>query len=221
MTIKKSLVIFSGGQDSTTCLGWAKNRYKKVIALSFLYNQNHKIEIRQAVEICKVLDIEHHIIDINFYGNLVDSALTHGQDINKKHSRLKHLPASFVPNRNALFIILAHSFAQSNNINTIIGGMNAIDYSGYPDCREYFIKAIEWSLYLGSESDIKIITPLMHLNKKEIFQLAKDEGILDIVLKYSLTCYNGDITINDWGMGCGECPACKLRKNGYRRFKRT
>lgn len=216
----KAVVIFSGGQDSTTCLGWAKNRYDDVVAITFKYGQKHDIEIERAKEICKLMNIEHNIIDISFFGDLVDSALTHNGDINKKHNRLKDLPSSFVPNRNQMFITIAHAFAQKIQCDILITGVCETDYSGYPDCRMDFIKNIEKTSNIGSNSNIKIEVPLMYLNKSEVFSLAEKEGILDIILNYSHTCYNGCDKMNLWGYGCGDCLACKLRKNGWNKFKK-
>lgn len=216
--MKKAVVIFSGGQDSTTCLGWALNRFDEVVAIGFKYGQKHKIEIEQGKCIADELGVEFHVIDISFFGDLVDSALTHNGDVNEQHSRLKSLPASFVPNRNSLFITLAHAFAQKIGADTLVTGVCQTDYSGYPDCRQVFINEIQTALNLGSESDIEIKTPLMYLNKAETFALAEKEDVIDLVIAYSHTCYNGDRTFNEWGHGCGECPACKLRKKGYEEF---
>lgn len=216
----KALVIFSGGQDSTTCLGWAINRYEEVEAITFNYNQNHKIELVQAKEICEKHKIKQTVIDISFLNTLVDSALTSNGDVNQPHERLKHLPASFVPNRNALFITLAHAYAQKIGASVLITGTCETDFSGYPDCRLVFIKEIERTLKLGSDVNIEILTPLMHINKAQTFKLADEEGVLNDVINLSHTCYNGDhTTFNEWGYGCGECPACKLRQRGFEEFK--
>ena len=211
----KALVIFSGGQDSTTCLGWAKNRYEEVEAISFIYGQKHKTEIEQAKKISEKLNIKHTIIDVSFFSEIVDSALTSNGDVNKQHERIKDLPASFVPNRNAFFITLAHSYAQKTGAETLITGVCQTDYSGYPDCRDEFIKAIKMALNVGSQSEIDIITPLMWLTKKQTWELAEKEGVLDLVKELSHTCYNGTEIMNKWGKGCGSCPACKLKKKGY------
>jgi len=216
----KAVVIFSGGQDSTTCLGWALNRFNEVLAVSFKYGQKHEVELKQAKKITDRLDVEHRIIDISFFGEIVDSALTHNGDVNKKHERLKDLPASYVPNRNAMFITITHSLAQKIGADTLVTGVCQTDYSGYPDCRLEFIEAIEDALELGSEVDIDIVTPLMQLTKAKTFELAEKEDVLDLVIQYSHTCYNGDETMNEWGKGCGECPACKLRKKGYEEFSK-
>lgn len=215
----KSLVIFSGGQDSTTCLGWAKNNYQEVEAVSFFYNQKHSIELEKAKKICKIINIKHHLIDVSFFSEIVNSALTSNGNVNENHQDNQNLPASFVPNRNALFITIAHSLAQKIKAQNLITGTCQTDYSGYPDCRREFIDKIEESLNLGSDSNIKIITPLMYLTKAETFKLAEENNCLDLVLNYSHTCYNGSQIKNDWGFGCGECPACILRKKGFYEFK--
>lgn len=219
--MSKAIVIFSGGQDSTTCLGWAKNRFDEVAAISFIYGQKHSVEIEQAKKIASQLDVPMKIVDISFYENMVNSALVGNSttDMNARHADNDDLPASFVPNRNALFILLTHAYAQKIKADTIITGVCETDFSGYPDCRKSFVDAMGHALHLGSEKDIKIETPLMHLNKAETFKLAKDEGILELVVTQSYTCYNGDQKMNEWGMGCGDCPACKLRQKGFEEFK--
>lgn len=210
----KAVVIFSGGQDSTTCLYWALGKYDVVEAITFNYGQKHSVELDCSQQICLVECVKQTIIDISFLNTIVESALTSNGDVNKING--KGLPASFVPNRNQLFITLAHAYAQKIGADTLVTGVCETDFSGYPDCRNEFIENIAKATNLGSASDIVIETPLMWLNKAQTFQLAKDLGCLDKVLEYSHTCYNGDHTHkHDWGYGCGECPACKLRKEGY------
>ncbi|MFK5881406.1 MAG: 7-cyano-7-deazaguanine synthase QueC [Sulfurospirillum sp.] len=218
--LTKSLIIFSGGQDSTTCLGWAKERFDYVETITFDYGQKHKVEIEQAKKIAKILGVKNTLLSINAFTELNDSALIDSNlDISSSHHTKPNLPASFVPNRNAIFFTLAHAFAQKQGINHLVTGINQTDYSGYPDCRENFVKALEIALNLGSESNIKFHYPLMHLSKGETFELAKKEGILDIVVNESHTCYNGDHkSFHDWGYGCGECPACLLRAKGWEEF---
>lgn len=213
-----ALVIFSGGQDSTTCLGWAVNRYEKVTAISFVYGQKHNCEIEQAKKIALELGVEHHIIEADFFGGLVNSALTHNGDVNEKHEDNDSLPASFVPNRNAFFITLAHAFAQKINAGVLVTGTCETDFSGYPDCRRVFIDAICMALNLGSDTNVEVVTPLMYIDKADTFKLSKDEGILELVLRESHTCYNGTEKMNDFGRGCGECPACQLREKGFHEF---
>jgi len=213
----KAVVIFSGGQDSTTCLFWARNRYDVVEAITFDYGQKHSIEIEQSKYICEKYNIKQTIIDISFLNTLVESALTSNGDVNKINN--KGLPSSFVPNRNQLFITLAHSYAQKIGAESLITGVCQTDYSGYPDCRKEFIDAISKTTNIGSESDIKIETPLMYLTKAETFQLAEDEMCLLPVIKESHTCYNGvREKLHEWGYGCGECPACELRKKGFNKY---
>ncbi len=220
--MSKALVIFSGGQDSTTCLAWAKNRFETVEAITFLYGQTHKIEIEQARKIAKDQQVKHHEIDISFYQGMVHSALTgSAQAIDAPHEDNHDLPASFVPNRNALFILLSHSYAQTIKADTLVAGLCQTDYSGYPDCREPFAINIIAALNSGSDQEIELATPLMHLTKAATFELAQTEGILEVVLKDSHTCYLGEPSMHDWGRGCGHCPACILRKKGYEEFIQT
>lgn len=218
--MKKALVVFSGGQDSTTCLGWAMNRFDFVETITFDYGQKHKIEIVQAKKIADILNVPNTLLNISAFTQLNDSALIDStQDISSHHRVKTNLPSSFVPNRNAIFFTLAHAFAQKQDINNIIVGVNQTDYAGYPDCREEFILNLEKTLNLGSESNIKFYYPLINLTKSGTFRLSKDEGILEIVLDESHTCYNGDHTTKfDWGYGCGECPSCLIRKSGWMKY---
>lgn len=222
-----ALVIFSGGQDSTTCLGWAKNRYEKVTAISFVYGQKHNVEIQQAKLIAEEYGVDHHIIEADFFGGLVNSALTHNGDVNVAHEDNDSLPASFVPNRNAFFITLAHAFAQKVDAGTLVTGTCETDGSSlhegsgipsYPDCTRNFIDAITLALNLGSLVNIHIETPLMYIDKCETWKLADDEGCYDVVREKSHTCYNGVADMNDFGRGCGECPSCNARKRGHDEF---
>jgi 7-cyano-7-deazaguanine synthase len=214
----KCLVIFSGGQDSTTCLYWALNRYEEVEAITFNYGQKHSIELECSKKICEIEGVKQTIIDIDFLNTIVESALTSNGDVNKLND--KGLPSSFVPNRNQLFITLAHSYLQKIGGGDLITGVCQTDFSGYPDCRRDFIDMIEKTTNMGSDSDIKIITPLMYLNKAETFELAEKEGCLDKVIELSHTCYNGDRSkLWEWGYGCDDCPACELRKAGYKKYK--
>ena len=214
-----ALVIFSGGQDSTTCLGWAKNRYNKVTAISFVYGQKHKCEIEQATKIAASMGVDHKIIEADFFSGLVNSALTQSDgNMNAVHEDNSDLPASFVPNRNAFFITMSHAFAQKINAGVVITGTCETDFSGYPDCRRTFVDAQQLALNLGSDTNIEILTPLMYINKAQTFLLAEEEGCLDTVVQHSHTCYNGTDKMNDYGRGCGECPACKLREVGYHEY---
>ena len=215
----KAIVIFSGGQDSTTILHWAINKYSEVEAITFDYGQKHVIEVEQSKKICNKNNIKQTIVDISFLDTLVDSALTSNGDVNVSHPRLKDLPASFVPNRNQLFITLAHAYAQKVGAEVLVTGVCQTDYSGYPDCRLDFILAIEEVTNLGSSAHIRIKTPLMFINKAQTFELAEKEGAMDDVIYLSHTCYNGERKIyHEWGYGCGECPACLIRKKGFEEY---
>ena len=218
--MSRALVVFSGGQDSTTCLGWAKNRFEYVESITFDYGQKHRVEIAQAEKIANILGIKNTLLSLDAFSQLNDSALIDStQDIGAHHRTHTNLPASFVPNRNAIFFTLAHAFAQKQGINHIIIGVNQTDYSGYPDCREPFVKALELALNLGSEANITFHYPLMHLTKAETFELSDKEGVLELVLNESHTCYNGNHEEKHaWGYGCGECPACILRKQGWESY---
>jgi 7-cyano-7-deazaguanine synthase len=215
MNKEKAVVVFSGGQDSTTCLFWAKEKFKEVIAVSFDYNQKHKLELECAKDICKKHNVEHHILDLNLLNQLAPNSLTR-QDISvDKNAPKEGTPNTFVDGRNLLFLTFVGIFAKQRGINTIITGVSQSDFSGYPDCRDVFIKSLNVTLNLAMDYEFEILTPLMWINKAETWKMAYDLGALDIVKEETLTCYNGII-----GNGCGECPACKLRKNGYVEFKR-
>jgi 7-cyano-7-deazaguanine synthase len=222
MSNKNAVVVLSGGQDSVTCLGLALKEYDKVFAIGFDYDQKHKVELRQASIICEKYDVPFLIMSIPMLSELGDSALISGtqyDDVNKPHHANSTLPASFVPNRNALFLTTAHAYAQKVGCSTIITGVCETDYSGYPDCREVFIESLQESLNIGYLTNIRIRTPLMRLNKEQTFKLAEKVGFLRDVIDYSHTCYNGDRSkMHPWGAGCGKCPACKLRANGYDEF---
>lgn len=218
----KCVVSFSAGQDSTTVAAWAKKHFDEVVLLSFDYNQKHTVELKQAEIVAKKMGLEHHIIRANFFGDLVESALTSNstQNVNDSHKSNSDLPASFVPNRNAFFIVLSHSFAQKIGAQNLALGVSQEDYSGYPDCRREFIDKIKDALNNGSSTNIEIHTPVMFMGKDDEFQLAEDLGVLDLVINDSHTCYNGNHEdFHDWGYGCGECNACKLRSEGFRRYK--
>lgn len=217
-----ALVVFSGGQDSTTCLGWAIKHFKSVEAITFDYGQRHRIEIEQSRLIAQKLGIKQFILEFDLFSKLGDSALLEtSSDLKASPHRTKpHLPASFVPNRNALFFTLAHAYAQKEGLTHIITGISEADYSGYPDCREEFITHLERTLNLGSDSSILFAYPLLHRNKAQTFALAKECGVLDLVLEESHTCYNGDRSHRyEWGYGCKECPACGLREKGWREYQ--
>ncbi len=213
MEMSKSVVIFSGGQDSTTCLFWAKRNFGQVTAVSFDYNQRHKLELECARNICKKCDIEHHILDLNLLNQLIPNSLTREDISVDKHTIPGRLPNTFVDGRNMLFITFAAIFAKQRGINHIVTGVSQSDYSGYPDCRDVFIKSVNVTLNLAMDYQFVLHTPLMWINKEETWKMAFDMGVLDIVKNETLTCYNGIK-----GDGCGDCPACNLRKKGYLDF---
>jgi 7-cyano-7-deazaguanine synthase len=211
---EKAVVVFSGGQDSTTCLFWAKKRFKEVIAVSFDYNQKHISELQCAKDICNKYNVEHHILDMSLLNQLAPNSLTR-VDINvDKTQKDGELPNSFVDGRNLLFLTFVAVFAKQRNINHIITGVSQSDFSGYPDCRDVFVKSTNVTLNLSMDYEFVIHTPLMFIDKCETWKLAYDLDVLDIVKNETLTCYNGIK-----GNGCGDCPACNLRKNGYLEFK--
>ena len=210
---KKAVVVFSGGQDSTTCLFWALKEFDEVIAVTFDYNQKHRKEIECATEIAKELGVEHHILDMALLNQLAPNALTR-DDIEIEMGEDGAPPSTFVEGRNMLFLTFVAVFAKQRGINTIITGVSQSDFSGYPDCRDVFIKSLNVTLNLAMDYQFEVLTPLMWIDKAETWKLADDLGVLDIVKNETLTCYNGIK-----GNGCGECPACTLRKNGYLKFK--
>jgi len=225
MTKKIAVVVMSGGQDSTTCLGLALAEYDEVHCITFAYGQKHAVEIGQATAICALFSVPITVMKIPMLQQLGDSALIKNNDcgnddVTKPHHRSRNLPASFVPNRNALFLTTAHAFAQKVGAEAIITGVCETDYSGYPDCRQQFIMRLEDALNVGYQTSIEIRTPLMFLNKAQTFELAETYGFLEVVLEHSHTCYNGDRSITHiWGKGCGKCPACELRAKGFEEFQ--
>ena len=214
MNKEKAVVVFSGGQDSTTCLFWAKKKYKEVIAVSFDYNQKHILELECAKDICKNYGVEHHILDLGLLNQLAPNSLTRANIVVDKNAPKEGTPNSFVDGRNLLFLTFVAVFAKQRGINIIITGVSQSDFSGYPDCRDVFIKSLNVTLNLAMEYKFELITPLMWLNKAETWKMAEDLGVSKIIKENTLTCYNGIK-----GNGCGECPACKLRKNGYLEFR--
>lgn len=214
-----ALVLLSGGQDSTTCLFWAKEHFETVRALGFDYGQKHGVELEQAKVIADEAEVPFTVLDT---GTLLEgSALTeHDRDVSAPHEKDEDLPASFVPGRNALFLSAAASHAYNHDITDLVGGMCQTDFSGYPDCRRSFIDAMERSLSLALDADIRIHTPLMDLTKAETWKLAKDLGVLEIVRRKTHTDYNGDRSqFNEWGYGKLDNPASKLRARGYHEAK--
>ena len=217
----KAYVLLSGGQDSFVCLVWALQRFNQVEAVSINYGQRHNRELYYAGEIAKHFGIKHTIYDIgNFITSMAESTLFNKGDHNQSHPMAQHLPASFVPNRNGIFLTIISNHAFRNNdkrINIVIGTCET-DFSGYPDCRDTYIKAKALELSLGLDRPVSIHTPLMWLNKAQTFDMALKAQKLNELIDLTLTCYNADEQMNEWGRGCGDCPACRLRKKGYEEF---
>lgn len=207
MKNEKAVVVFSGGQDSTTCLIWALQNFREVEAVTFNYNQRHKLEIEVAESIARELGVNHHLLDMNLLNQLAPNALTR-DDIEIKQED-GQLPSTFVPGRNLVFLSFATILAKQINARHIITGVCETDFSGYPDCRDVFIKSLNVTLNLSMDEQFVIHTPLMWLDKAETWELADQLNALDFVRTKTLTCYNGIMAD-----GCGECPACILRKKG-------
>ena len=216
---ENALVLVSGGQDSTTCLYWAVKKFNKVFGITFDYGQKHSVETEIAQEICKLNKIQFKKLDISFMKELVVSNLFEGTgSLEEEHELNKDVPASYVPYRNMIFLNLAAAWGSTIGARHLVAGVCETDYSGYADCRDVFVKSLQVALNLATdfkENENIIHTPLMWLTKAEEFRMAEELGCLDVVLEKTLTCYNGVMDMNDYGMGCSECPSCKLRKKGY------
>lgn len=208
---EKTIVVFSGGQDSTTCLFWAKKHFEHVELVTFQYGQRHDKEIEVAEAIAKEQGLKHHVLDMSLLSQLTPNALTqHDMDIEQEGDEM---PNTFVPARNLLFLSFAGALTYQLNAKNIITGVCETDFSGYPDCRDSFIKSMNVTLSLSMDKDFVIHTPLMWLDKKETWALSDELGVLDYIRHNTLTCYNGVI-----GEGCGTCPACQLRARGLNAY---
>ncbi|WP_409298670.1 7-cyano-7-deazaguanine synthase QueC [Peribacillus sp. SCS-26] len=208
MKNEKALVVFSGGQDSTTCLFWAIKTFREVEAVTFNYGQRHALEIDCAKSIANELGIRHHILDMSLLNQLAPGALTR-DEIPVEDGEDGGMPNTFVPGRNLLFLSFAAILARGRGARHIVTGVCETDFSGYPDCRDNFVKSLNVSINLSMDENMVIHTPLMWLDKKETWALADSLGALGFVQKKTLTCYNGVMA-----EGCGSCPACRLRKKG-------
>jgi 7-cyano-7-deazaguanine synthase len=218
--MKKAIVLLSGGQDSTTCLYWAKRRFNEVVAVGFDYGQMHAQELVQAVKICAEAEVKYKLFNVRDL--LSPSSLTENTDHNAASEINKDLPASFTSGRNLLFLTVAASYGASLGISDLITGVCQTDYSGYPDCRRNTIDAMQLTLSLGiGIGDIRVHTPLMYLNKAETWKLAKDLGCLDVIINDTLTDYNGNMTKNEWGYGEVNNPATAHRVKGYYEAKQN
>lgn len=207
----KALVVLSGGQDSTTCLYWAIARFgaDAVETLTFDYGQRHRIELECAARVAKLAGVPNTCLPIDTFSALGGDALTDSDiAVQPTVDRDTGLPNTFVPGRNLVFLTFAAAFAWQRGIGHLVTGVAQTDYSGYPDCREETIAALQQAIRLGMESDVVIHTPLMHLSKKETVEMARDLGALP-AMAHTHTCYNGRRP------PCGKCPACELRARGF------
>ena len=210
---EKALVVFSGGQDSTTCLFWAKKHFKEVIALSFAYGQRHANGVEIAREIAEDAGVEWHCLDAGFISGLSHNSLTDMSISVDKEKPSDALPNTFVPGRNMFFLSIAAVFARERGIRHLVTGVSQTDFSGYPDCRDNFIKSLNVTINLAMEEQFVIHTPLMWMDKAQVWALSDELGVFDLVREKTITCYNGVV-----GDGCGECPSCRLRKKGLEEY---
>jgi 7-cyano-7-deazaguanine synthase len=226
----KAIVLFSGGQDSTTCLAWALERFDHVETLGFDYRQRHAIELEQRkIVIARMRELspawsaklgEDHLLDLGVLSQVSDTALTRDVEI---IADAQGLPNTFVPGRNLLFMTFAAALAWRRGVRHIVGGMCETDFSGYPDCRDDAIKALQVALNIGMDQRFVLHTPLMWLDKAATWALSAELGgtaFVDLIRDHSHTCYHGDRqNLHDWGYGCGACPACDLRARGWREWR--
>ncbi len=210
----KVLVVFSGGQDSTTCLFWAKRNFSEVYALSFIYGQKHANEVELARSIAEEAGVKWDVMDVSFISSLSTGCSLTDSSITMDQERPEGgVPNTFVPGRNMFFLSIAAVYAREHGISHIVTGVSQTDFSGYPDCRDAFIKSLNVTLNLAMDEQFVIHTPLMWIDKCETWALADELGVLDLIREKTLTCYNGV-----QGDGCGHCPACKLRREGLEKY---
>jgi 7-cyano-7-deazaguanine synthase len=229
MLSRRALVLFSGGQDSTTCLAWALERYDYVETISFDYGQRHSIELDARLKVIAKLRVsfphwavklgDDHLIDLGVLGQISDTSLTSDSEIKMTAAGL---PNTFVPGRNLLFLTFAAALGYRRGLDIMVGGMCETDFSGYPDCRDDTIKALQVAVSLGMGQRFTFETPLMWIDKAATWAMAQDLGgdkLVNIVLEDSHTCYLGERgVLHTWGHGCGQCPACSLRKAGHEKW---
>jgi 7-cyano-7-deazaguanine synthase len=225
-----AIVLFSGGQDSTTCLAWALSRLDHVETIGFRYGQRHEIEmecrlpiLRALAELCPAWAGKlgkDHVVDLDVLGQVSASALTADLPFGK---RTDGLPATFVPGRNLVFLTFAAIVAHQRGLGRVVSGVCETDFSGYPDCRDNTVKALQVAINLGMEARLVLETPLMWIDKAETWRLAETlggEALVDLIVERTHTCYAGERTVrHEWGFGCGKCDACRLRKNGWARYR--
>jgi 7-cyano-7-deazaguanine synthase len=230
MNSETALVLFSGGQDSTVCLAWALERFSRVETIGFDYGQRHAVELSVRARLREKMSAlksswasrlgNDHMIKLDALAAISDTALTRQTAIEIADSGL---PTTFVPGRNLVFFCFAGALAYRRGARHLVAGMCETDYSGYPDCRDDTIKAMQVALSLGLDKRVAIHTPLMWIDKAATWALAESLGgaaLIDVVREHTHSCYHGDRTQrHDWGYGCGDCPACALRAAGYQRFR--
>ncbi len=234
---RHALVLFSGGQDSTTCLAYALQHYERVETVGFDYGQRHRVELDARLHVLQALRTEFpawssrlgedHLLDVNILGQISDTSLTRDTAFAMEANGL---PNTFVPGRNLLFLTLAAALGYRRGMDVLVTGVCETDFSGYPDCRDDTMKAMQIALSLGMDKRLLIDTPLMWIDKAQTWQMAYDLGeqsgveqggqqLIDLMVEHSHTCYLGDREHRHaWGYGCGTCPACELRANGYARY---
>ena len=224
-----ALVLFSGGQDSTTSLAWALSRFSHVETIGFDYGQRHRVELECRGHIIeKIRELApawnerlgaDHLLPLGVLGEVSETALTRATEIAMSESGL---PNTFVPGRNLIFLTFAAAIAYRRSLKHLVTGVCETDYSGYPDCRDDTIKALQVALNQGMEARFAIETPLMWLDKRQTWELARElggEALVDLVIEETHTCYHGDRSVrHGWGYGCGDCPACELRGAGWAQF---
>ncbi|MBE7218297.1 MAG: 7-cyano-7-deazaguanine synthase QueC [Caulobacteraceae bacterium] len=225
-----ALVLFSGGQDSSTCLAWALQRFDRVETVGFDYGQRHEVEMQARLKVREAMAArlpawaprlgDDHVLDIRSFGAVAESALTADRAIEMGESGL---PSTFVPGRNLVFFVYAAALADRRGIDVLVGGMCETDFSGYPDCRRDTLDAQEQALRLGMARPFRIDTPLMRLTKAQTWALAHELGgdaLVELIVEESHTCYRGERGVRHaWGYGCGDCPACELRAKGWSEWR--
>lgn len=225
-----ALVLFSGGQDSATCLAYALDKYERVETIAFDYGQRHRIELQSRLQVQQALRAQFphwasklgddHLLDLSVLGQVSETSLTRDMEFRMEQSGL---PNTFVPGRNLLFLTLAAALAYRRGLEVIVTGVCETDFSGYPDCRDDTMKAMQLALSLGMDRRFLVETPLMWIDKAATWALAERLGgpaLVDLIVEHTHTCYLGDREHrHDWGYGCGTCPACELRLRGWQRWK--
>ena len=207
------LVEFSVGQEFTKCLFWAMIHFKEVYALSFFYGQKHVQEVELARGIAERAGVHFHAMDVSFIGHLGKNSLTDTSIVMDEEKPEGSFPNTFVPGRNLFFLSIAAVYAREHGVSHLVTGVSQTDFSGYPDCRDSFIKSLNVTLNLAMDEQFVIHTPLMWIDKAQTWALADELGVLDLIRNETLTCYNGV-----QGDGCGHCPACKLRREGLEKY---